>query len=240
MKCGEDEEKEDGEEQNEVSAADDSTTTTTDSAAPAATDQFVHTPEFRRHFVEFVPVDALMVLRLAMKGWNAAVDALIDEVVRSGELMVHDGKDINKCHALITQVVFLLNITKVGRNLCLSAYNLVFVDIPEGVESIGERAFNDCRSLTTISFPTTLTSIGDYAFSNCSSLENVDLLHTNLKKLGTAAFRFCTELKSVTIPDSLQTQGENVFFGCYNLVLSNIYVGDTNAVVAHLRSKQQQ
>ena len=49
---------------------------TTVSAAPAVTDQFMHTPEFRRHFVEFVHVQTLMALRVAMKGWNAAVDAL--------------------------------------------------------------------------------------------------------------------------------------------------------------------
>ncbi|GMI04780.1 hypothetical protein TrLO_g13959 [Triparma laevis f. longispina] len=54
----------------------------------------MHTPEFRRHFVEFVPVDALRALKLATKGWNPAADALIDEVVRSGELMVHGGEGI--------------------------------------------------------------------------------------------------------------------------------------------------
>ncbi|GMI10404.1 hypothetical protein TrLO_g9897 [Triparma laevis f. longispina] len=68
---------------------------TTVSAAPVAADQFMHTPEFRRHFVEFLPVDELMALRLATKGWNAAADALIDEVFASasGAMMVHDGKD---------------------------------------------------------------------------------------------------------------------------------------------------
>ena len=63
------------------------------STVPATTDQFMHTPEFRRHFVEFVPVDALMALRLATKGWNAAVDALIDEGLISGAMIVHGGND---------------------------------------------------------------------------------------------------------------------------------------------------
>ena len=65
---GEDEEKEDGEEQIEGLAADNSTTSPTVSAAPAATDQFMHTPEFRGHFDDFVLVDALMALRVATKG----------------------------------------------------------------------------------------------------------------------------------------------------------------------------
>ena len=65
-----------------------------------------------------------MALRLATKGWNAAADALIEEGVRSGELMVHDGNDLHskvaanrrERRALATRVIFLLNITKVGEN----------------------------------------------------------------------------------------------------------------------------
>ncbi|GMI14958.1 hypothetical protein TrLO_g10417 [Triparma laevis f. longispina] len=55
----------------------------------------MYTHELRRHFIEFVHVQTLMALRVATKGWNVAADALINEGVRSGELMVHDGKDIS-------------------------------------------------------------------------------------------------------------------------------------------------
>ncbi|GMH89673.1 hypothetical protein TL16_g11528 [Triparma laevis f. inornata] len=98
----------------EVAAVDNSTTLTTVSA-PAATDQFMKTPEFRENFVEFVPVDALMALRLATKAWKVVAEEVIDEGVESGELMVQDGKD-KKGHncgrrELVTRVIFLLNIT---------------------------------------------------------------------------------------------------------------------------------
>ncbi len=36
--------------------------------------------------------------------------------------------------------------------------------IPEGVTSIGEAAFFDCRCLTSITIPSSVTSIGDSAF----------------------------------------------------------------------------
>ena len=39
---------------------------------PATTDQFMHTPEFRRHFVELVPEDTLMTLLLATKGYGVS------------------------------------------------------------------------------------------------------------------------------------------------------------------------
>ena len=59
----------------------------------AAVDAFMHTLEFRRHFVEFVPNDTLMTLRLTTKGWKAAADAFVDEGVKSSEMIVHGGKD---------------------------------------------------------------------------------------------------------------------------------------------------
>ncbi|GMH78334.1 hypothetical protein TL16_g07762 [Triparma laevis f. inornata] len=247
------EEKEDGEGIIDLPPTANSTTLTTPLTAHAATDQSMHTPEFKRHFVEFVPVDALMALLVATKGFNAAADVLIDEGVRSRLLMVHDGKDIEQKgwearkerHKLVTRVIFLLNIKKVGDYACDWAANLVVVDIPEGIESIGERAFSYCYGLTIVSFPTTLTRIDNFAFSWRSSLENVDLLHTNLKKLGEWAFSGCDELKSMTIPDSLQTFGELIFIECQKLVPSYIDASDsgigsndaTSEVIAHLRSR---
>ncbi|GMH48151.1 hypothetical protein TL16_g00230 [Triparma laevis f. inornata] len=206
----------------------------------------MHTPEFRIHFVAFVRVLTLMAFMVATKGWNAAADAQIDEGVSSGDLMVHAGKDISFVAAnsrkerckLITRVIFILNITKVGEYACEFACNLVIVDIPDGIESIGKCAFLCCSSLTTVSFLTTLRLIGYCAFQYCSSLENVDLLHTNLEELGQAAFSFCEELKSMTMPDSLRRGGRHVFHGCSKLVPSNINIKDADAVLAHLRSQQ--
>ncbi|GMH80590.1 hypothetical protein TL16_g08610 [Triparma laevis f. inornata] len=142
------------------------TVSTVVSTVPTTTDQFMRTPKFRRHFVKYVPRDTLITLRLVTKGWKAAAEALIDEGVRSGELMVHGGNDISSMnlhdalrarHMLVTRVVFLLNITKVGEFPYKLAVNLVVIDIPESVERIGKAAFNLCRSFTTVSFPMTLT-----------------------------------------------------------------------------------
>jgi len=42
---------------------------------------------------------------------------------------------------LVTRVIFLLSITKVGAHACDDAINLVVVDIPEGVERFCGCAF---------------------------------------------------------------------------------------------------
>ncbi|GMH51534.1 hypothetical protein TL16_g01032 [Triparma laevis f. inornata] len=123
----------------------------------------MHTPEFRRHFVEFVPGDSLMTLRLATKGWKAAADAFIDEGVRSDAIIVHGGNDIINAVALsgarkerktfVTRVGFLLNITKGGDSACACATNLVDVEIPEGIESI---VFGRCFKLVLTLVPSNI------------------------------------------------------------------------------------
>ena len=154
-----------------------------------------------RHFAAFVMVDMLMRLRLLSTDWHEAIDAFIDEKIESGVMIVvgynkrsSEAWDQRERRSLATQVVFLQNITKVGRYACSYAVNLVVVEIPEGVESIGDFAFRGCKSLTTVSFPTTLINIGGGAFSNCSSLDNVDLLHTQLQEIGDWAFHNCSNL----------------------------------------------
>ncbi|GMH60915.1 hypothetical protein TL16_g03152 [Triparma laevis f. inornata] len=233
-----------------------STISTVVSTVLSTTDQFMHTPEFKRHVVEFFPGDTLMNLRLATKTWKAAVDALIDKGVKNTTILVHQGRDIRyeafkarkeRCK-LVTRVMFHLNrrITRVGMWAFRFADNLVSVEIPEGVESIGERAFYRCSNLTTVSFPSTLKSIGDSAFMQCSNIiDNVDLLHTNLVALGRGAFAGCSELKVVRIPDSIQYFGVDVFLHCVKLCPSSIdanhqYNDMTSEVVVYLRSQQQQ
>ena len=212
---------------------------------------FFYTDDWRFLFVLNAPLDTLMKMRLLCKDWRRVVDKFVDEKVDSGEMIAHGGNDISYMEAdaqrerrsLVTQVVFLLDITKVGGRTCCWAAHLDVVEIPEGVESIGDMAFSGCSSLTTVSFPTTLRSIGGFTFVNCYSLENVDLLHTRLQKIGDHAFYDCSELKSMTIPDSLQKLGDFVFANCSNLVPSSIavhsyYPDKTSEVVAHLRSLQ--
>ncbi|GMH52222.1 hypothetical protein TrLO_g7217 [Triparma laevis f. longispina] len=195
----------------------------------------MQTPEFYRHFLDYVPVCTLMSMRLLNKELRVITEQFVLAGKRRGAFIVHDGRDgdpnasieaMSEMHQNVTRVIFLLNITNVGEFACCFAVNLGIVDVPEGVEIIGYSAFYGCNGLTTVSFPTTLTSIGVCTFLNCSSLDNVDLLHTNLQELGRFAFDNCSELKSMTIPDSLQTIGADVFINCAKLVPSNIDIDD--------------
>ena len=52
------------------------------------------------------------------------------------------------------------------------------ITIPEGVTSIGNRAFSGCTSLTSITIPDSVTSIGDSAFFDCTSLTPINYTGT--------------------------------------------------------------
>ncbi|GMH90861.1 hypothetical protein TrST_g3895 [Triparma strigata] len=216
-------------------------------------DDFMHTDDFRRLFVGFVMADTLVAMRWLDRKWHKVVEKKLIELGDEpfSEIIVHGGNDISRDEAnsdarkegmkQVTKVVFLLNITKVGDRACACAVNLVVVDIPEGITSIGRSSFQFCSSLKDVKFPKSLTSVGYSSFHNCSSLEEVDLLHTFIHKLGYRAFAGCTSLREMKVPDSLQTFGGNVFSGCSKLVPSDINIGwDHNpcVVVAYLRSIQ--
>ena len=103
------------------------------------------------------------------------------------------------------------------------------VIISEGVTSIGNNAFNDCRALTTVTFEETtskLKTIGNNAFNRCTSLESA-IIPKGVKKIGNDAFFACTALTSATIPSSVETIGDAVFSCCKSL--PEIIVEEGNA-----------
>ena len=93
--------------------------------------------------------------------------------------------------------------------------------ILQGVESIGEFAFSDCRSLTNITIPNSVTSIGVDAFYYCTSLTNITIPNS-VTSIGGKAFLFCRSLTSITIPDSVTSIGYNAFFNCESLTSINV------------------
>ena len=68
--------------------------------------------------------------------------------------------------------------------------SLVRVIIGEGVKSIPNSVFRECKNITRVEMPSTVESIGDYAFAGCTSLTHIDL-PSSLKHLGAYAFNGC-------------------------------------------------
>lgn len=87
---------------------------------------------------------------------------------------------------------------------------------PNGLKKIGLRAFDACIYLREVSFPDSLTEIGNSAFSLCRSLKRLDL-PKSIKKIGSHAFSSCENLLEVSLPDGLKVIEESLFECCQNI-----------------------
>ena len=106
-------------------------------------------------------------------------------------------------------------ITALGVEAFWDSY-LTAITLPDGLESIGSRAFYNCASLTAIEIPSSVTSIGEEAFRSCTSLAAVTLPN-GLESIGSYAFNSCTSLTAIEIPSSVTSIAENTFGGCTSL-----------------------
>lgn len=83
---------------------------------------------------------------------------------------------------------------------------------------IGEKAFQNCSTITSVTIPGTVESIKKSAFENCTNLAtiNFDQNSANLKEIRGWAFQG-TAVTSVTIPESVKSIYSGAFEDCPNL-----------------------
>ena len=119
--------------------------------------------------------------------------------------------------------------------------NLSYVKLPEGLKTIGNMAFYNCRMLRELIMPNSVTNLvtdnNNYGvFENCESLTKLvfsdsleylpssvardcSLLETvhlplNLKKIGNRSFYNNNSLTDINIPNTLEQIGSYAFYSC--------------------------
>ena len=93
------------------------------------------------------------------------------------------------------------------------------VTIPNGIISIGDRAFFYSiysSELTSVTIPNSVTSIGDKAFMACRCLTSITV-PDNVESIGSMVFYGCSGLTSITIPNSVISIGDYAFYNCSGL-----------------------
>ena len=83
---------------------------------------------------------------------------------------------------------------------------LVYIDIPSNVTSLGSNTFNGCQSLRRITLPEGVTSIGERAFRGCSSLTAITIPE-GVTSIASSAFGGCSRLPTITIPEGEMSIG---------------------------------
>lgn len=98
--------------------------------------------------------------------------------------------------------------------------NLRIVELSEGLEYIGDRAFASTTALSLIWFPSTLSEIGAYAF-DYSGLTSVYVPIT-VRTLGEYAFQNCLRLESAIFIANVTILPRATFYNC--VVLEEVYL----------------
>lgn len=116
-----------------------------------------------------------------------------------------------------------INIDRYGQTTDTTTYA-----IPEGTETIANRAFYRCGYLTEITFPASLKSIGEMSFHRCEKMGNV-VFPEGFLSIGKDAFTYCYGLTEITFPASLKSIGTYAYSFCEN-VKHVKFLGDKAAV----------
>lgn len=113
---------------------------------------------------------------------------------------------------------------------CFSACSITALDLTSAT-SVGEAAFEACKSLTSVRFEnnTTLTSLPHYTFGGSNAFTEITIPDC-MKTIGTQAFYSCTSLKTVNISKNSNITAINgaAFSGCTSLEAFYIPKGVTS------------
>ncbi len=103
------------------------------------------------------------------------------------------------------------------------------IDLPQGMEIIGENAFEQCSSLLSVTLPTGLKQVRSYAFSHCKNLTALSIPNSVIT-LGDKVFNGCIGLEELQFGTGISSLGMGMLSGCKSLrSLTLPFVGATNA-----------
>ena len=87
--------------------------------------------------------------------------------------------------------------------------------IPDGIQSIGDNAFECCDRLTAVEIPSSVSRIGAWAFYDCAALADI-VIPQGVHLIPEGAFAYAG-LTAVTIPDSVVSIRDDAFHSCASL-----------------------
>ena len=89
--------------------------------------------------------------------------------------------------------------------------------ISNGVTSVGEYSFYDCKNLTCIIMPDGVICIGKCSFTSCMRLSGL-VIPCTVTRIGEKAFAHCQKLIHLIIPNTVTTIEAHAFDDCVSLI----------------------
>ena len=124
--------------------------------------------------------------------------------------------EVDEANSILSSVEGVLY-TKDGKKLLkcpVALYSTSYV-VPDGVEVIGEYAFQKCQNIERFTLPESLTTIETSAFSHCS-MTSINLPST-VNSIGWMAFEECDKLETFIVPDAVTEIPMMMLSGCDNI-----------------------
>jgi len=116
----------------------------------------------------------------------------------------------------ISSVVIPDGIEVIGERAFEDCTFLREIIIPESVKCIERLAFSKCKYLHSINLPSRLKVIEDFVFDKCELLESIEI-PSCVERIDDFAFSGCSLLKKIELPKSLKTIGDRAFSYCNSL-----------------------
>ena len=129
-------------------------------------------------------------IRCGSYDYTEGLTFIINDDYSSYSVSYYGGTDSN---VFIPPVYEGLPVTRIGAKV-FQYKNIVSIDLPESITTIGEHAFFNCTALRNITLPDGLLSIEYTAFTGCSNLVNVEI-PSSVIHIGNGAFDECGNLK---------------------------------------------
>ena len=119
-------------------------------------------------------------------------------------------------------------VEELGYNFTSGSENKKYIVFNDFVTVIRDKAFSGCTEVLNINLPKTLKSIGVEAFNGCTKLKTVNIATDSaLTEIKDRAFALCTGLTEIYIPENVKVMGSEIFSGCVNL-LKIYYYAENN------------
>ena len=122
-------------------------------------------------------------------------------IVRVPETVAHNG--------------YTYNVMKIGKDAFYGS-SVSYVQLTDKIQSVGQGAFKDCKTLVSINLPSTLTEIGTYAFYGCTALKKINIPE-GITSIPAYSFYGCESLTELFIPSNIQSIDQYAFIRCNNL-----------------------